>query len=111
MTSFTAKPDAVIAAGIYTDPRLTAFLGLIGKEAERHVTRLAPAWITRYPEYRIVGGTRRQGGRPVAFVDVRSPFWHLPEFGSVRSPMTPYLRPGALAAINNRGGRLKEQPK
>lgn len=109
--TFRPAPEPVIEAAIHRDPRLTVFLTTIGKEAEQHVTRLAPAWITRHATYRIVGGARRQNGRPVAYVDVRSPFWHLPEFGSVRSPMTPYLRPGAQAAISNRGGRLKEIPK
>jgi hypothetical protein len=41
-----------------------------------------------------------------AVVEVRSSFWHWPEFGTVRMAMQPYLRPGVQVVLSRHGGRF-----
>lgn len=40
-------------------------------------------------------------------VVIRSPFWHLFEFGSRNNPARPYVRPGVQAALSRVRGRWR----
>ena len=84
-----------------------AHLAGIGEDAATEVERLAPDWITRSSKWAITGGVRIRNGRPEGFVDVRSSFWHIPEFGTARLSAKPYLRPGAARALNKHNGTFK----
>jgi len=90
---------------VSSEAEMRRFLGRVADDAAAEVERRAPRWIKRAGA-RIQGEVVTSSSGLEAEVQVDSPFWHLPEFGSVNNAPTPYLRPGVQATLSKYGGRM-----
>ena len=100
-------PNRAAMDALKRTPEMRAFIDRVADEGADQVR-------ARLPHPGILGGLTVESQRsPVSRdaeseVRVKGPGWHLWEFGGLRNPARPAMRPGVQAAIARYRGRLGE---
>lgn len=99
MARFTPNPRGI--ASLARTPEMTRHLRSVAERGAAEVKAAAPS-ILDHQGARIYGEASNGEGRIV----VESPWWHLPEYGGVKYPMRPYIRPTVVRYLARIGGRF-----
>lgn len=103
--TFTPNPN--LARDMAGSPEVQAILEGVAQEIIREVEAAAPRFVKDEGRAEFEATVDDDGGHAT----VRSPMWHLAEYGTSKTPPAPYIRPAAQAVLNRRGGRLVEKGK
>lgn len=96
---FTPNPRGI--SSLSRTPEMTRYLRGVAGRGAAEVKAAAPS-IVDHQGARIYGEASNGEGRIV----VDSPFWHLPEYGSIKHPLRPYIRPTVARYLARIGGRF-----
>lgn len=98
--AFTPNPRGI--AALARTSAMDRYLATLARAGAALVEQAAPS-IVNHAGSRIYGEASGGVGRIV----VQSHFWHLPEFGAIRYPLRPYIRPTAQRFFTSIGARLR----
>lgn len=103
--TFTPNPN--LARDMARSPQVQAILEGVAQEIADAIEEATPEFVKDEGRAVFESGVNEGEG----FATIRSPLWHIPEYGTARTPMAPYIRPAAQAVLTRRGGRLVEKGK
>jgi hypothetical protein len=102
------KPNRQAAKQLLGDEPMRRAMEQIARQGADNVEARAPR-IVKHRGSRIYGEAKSDSGEWIAYIAVRSPFWHFPEYGHSRYAPRPFLRPGVQEVLSRHGGRFKSQ--
>jgi|SRR5687767_7713282 len=125
MGNFKPRPARAVEIELRNSPAMAKHLAAVAAEAVVQVDIRSQPWISRARTNLTTPtggaykgkakGTIRSGarigsdGNVEGYVQVASPFWHIDEFGAEHTPALAPIRRGVRAALQARGGKMKEQ--